>query len=183
MSARRTPINLLPRSEFELSYWGRFLKWALSTGRYIIILTEIVVIGAFLSRFKFDQDLADLTDAVNNKQEILKHTVVSEENFRTVQKRMNAAATLLAKQNMPSKILDDIAMIMPSSMRLDSVSVTDGEAVVSAEAGGELEVGAFLSQLVNQTNSNDTKKWKGITLNELSKDTVSGVKFSFTANY
>jgi hypothetical protein len=183
MSARRVPVNLLPKSEFELSYWGRFLKWALGTGRYIIILTEIVVIGAFLSRFKFDQDLADLTDSANNKQEILKHTVVSEENFRTVQKRLNAAARLLAQQNKPSKTLDDIAMIMPASMRLVSVSVADQETMVSAQAAGELEVGAFLSQLANQTNSNGTKKWKSITLNELSKDTPAVVKFSFTASY
>ena len=61
MTARHpVPINLLPKTEFELSFWGRFIKWALSTGRYIIILTELVVIIAFMSRFKLDRDASDV---------------------------------------------------------------------------------------------------------------------------
>ena len=159
------------------------MKWALSTGRYIIILTEIVVIGAFLSRFKFDQELADLTDAVNNKQEILKHTVATEQNFRTVQKRMNAAANLIATQNKPSLVFDDISTILPASMTLNSVAVTPGQVMVVAQAAGELDVGTFLSQLVNQTNRDGVRKWKSVTLNELSTDGNGGVKFSFSAYY
>lgn len=183
MSARQNQINLLPKSEFELSYWGRFLKWALSTGRYIIILTEIVVIGAFLSRFKFDQELADLTDAVRTKQEILRRTANTELHFRTVQKRMNAAASLIASQNKPSLVFDDIATILPEGMKLSSITVIPGQVVVVAAAGGELEVGAFLNQLVGQTNAQGGRKWKSVNLNELATSSDAGVKFSFTAQY
>lgn len=183
MSARKTPINLLPKSEFELSYWGRFLKWALSTGRYIIILTEIVVIAAFLSRFKLDQDLSDLTDAVNNKQQILKHTAATEKNFRLVQSRLDAAAALLSSQNKPSQILDAVASALPESLRLTSVAIATGQITVAAQAGSELDVGFFLGHLINQTYSDGSRKWKSITLNDISATDPVGIKFSFTAHY
>lgn len=33
--------------------------WSLSTGRLVVVLTELVVIGAFVSRFWFDRKLSD----------------------------------------------------------------------------------------------------------------------------
>ena len=60
MAAQTSTVNLLPADRFEFSPLGRFLIWALSTGRLIVVLTELVVIGAFLSRFWFDRKLSDL---------------------------------------------------------------------------------------------------------------------------
>jgi hypothetical protein len=60
-------INLLPKEEFEKKPLGKFLVWALSIGRYIVIFTELIVILAFLSRFKLDRDLADLNQSVREK--------------------------------------------------------------------------------------------------------------------
>ncbi len=60
MAAQTSQVNLLPRERFEYSSLGRFLVWALSTGRLVVVLTELVVIGAFVSRFWFDRKLSDL---------------------------------------------------------------------------------------------------------------------------
>ena len=57
-------INLLPREEFEQKTVGRFLIWALTVGRWIVIVTELIVITAFLSRFKLDRDLANLYEKI-----------------------------------------------------------------------------------------------------------------------
>ena len=64
-------INLLPKSDFEASFWGKFLKWGVSSGRYLVILTELVVIVAFLSRFKLDWDYAAVRDRINGKRAVL----------------------------------------------------------------------------------------------------------------
>src|SRR3989344_8016651 len=95
MPARKSTLNLLPRSDLDGSWWGRFLKWALSTGRYIIILTEMVVIMAFLSRFKLDRDLSDLAERIEGKKNVLVALSGNENVFRSIQKRLTVAKTLI----------------------------------------------------------------------------------------
>lgn len=60
MAAQTDTVDLLPHERFEFSPLGRFLVWALSTGKLVVVLTELVVIGAFVSRFWFDRKLSDL---------------------------------------------------------------------------------------------------------------------------
>jgi len=67
----KKPINLLPPSEFEQSFWGKFLKWAVTAGRYVTILTELVVILAFLFRFKLDTEVADLGTRIEGQKNFL----------------------------------------------------------------------------------------------------------------
>jgi hypothetical protein len=54
-------VNLLPQDPFFETVFGRFLKWALSIGRYIVIFTELIVILSFASRFTLDRMVTDLT--------------------------------------------------------------------------------------------------------------------------
>jgi hypothetical protein len=51
---KKKTINFLPEDELEKSPIGRFLKWALKAGRYIIVLTELIVVVVFISRFRLD---------------------------------------------------------------------------------------------------------------------------------
>ena len=83
MPARVVGINLLPQSEFGQTFWGRFLKWAVSTGRYFLIFVELVVIIAFMSRFKLDKDLADLADNIAGKKAVLEAAYATEQNSST----------------------------------------------------------------------------------------------------
>ena len=73
MAARKKnkEINLLPQEQFAASTTGRVLAWVLSTFRMIVILTEMIVIIAFLSRFWLDIKSNDLTDEVDNQKKIV----------------------------------------------------------------------------------------------------------------
>jgi len=53
-------VNLLPKDNFEFSLVGKFLRWALTAGRVMVVLTEFVVILAFGSRFWLDKEMNDL---------------------------------------------------------------------------------------------------------------------------
>ena len=57
---KKHEIELLPKEEWEKTSFGKFIKWTLNVGRYIVIATELIVILAFVSRFKLDRDLTDL---------------------------------------------------------------------------------------------------------------------------
>jgi hypothetical protein len=118
MAAHKSAINLLPKSEFDTSIWGRILKWSLTTGRYIIILTEMVVIVAFLSRFKFDKDLADLNERIEGKKHILDATYSTEINFRATQARLLEAKVYIDHQKDTSALLDHITNKIPQGLVL-----------------------------------------------------------------
>ena len=66
MAARKksSRINLLPQEEFAASTLGRILAWILSTFRILVIMTELIVILAFLSRFWLDARTTDLNEEI-----------------------------------------------------------------------------------------------------------------------
>ena len=96
-----------------MSFWGRFLKWSLTAGRYIIILTELVVIMAFMSRFKLDHDLSDLNDAILGKQALLEASSNTEKVLRLTQARLNLADQKLKVNPVPSEVISKIIRLFP----------------------------------------------------------------------
>lgn len=175
MAAGGQVVNLLPKSEFDLSFWGRFLKWALTTGRYIIILTELIVIMAFLSRFKLDRDLADLNESIAGKVAVLEAMAATEANFRSVQTRLQVAGEMIEAQMGARELLEGIATKVPSEMRLTNLLLEPQGALVAAQALTEKELGEFLIRMTAD------QRFSSLDLTDVSADPQQGVKFTLKA--
>ncbi|KKS98232.1 MAG: hypothetical protein UV73_C0003G0174 [Candidatus Gottesmanbacteria bacterium GW2011_GWA2_43_14] len=67
----KTEINLLVQKAKEESLSSQFLNWALTYGRYIIIIIQIVVLSVFFGRFKLDRDRTDLKESVGQKEALV----------------------------------------------------------------------------------------------------------------
>src|SRR3989344_3425468 len=67
----RIDINLIGEGDFSRTPIGRIVTWATTYGRYIMILTEIIVLLAFISRFSLDRKLTDLKEEITQKQAII----------------------------------------------------------------------------------------------------------------
>lgn len=177
MPARhKSQINLLPRSEFELSFWGRFLKWGLTTGRYIIILTELVVIVAFLSRFKLDRDLIDLADTIEGQKAILEASSSLESSFLQTQSRLNEAGSLLTRQPHPSTVFTNLLSQTTEGVYFSNLSLAMNQGTVDlqAEAVSESAFGEFVRVL------KASKKWQGINLQGVSLQGNETIKFNLS---
>lgn len=167
MSARaRFGVNLLPQTEFDLSVWGKILKWALSTGRYIVILTELVVIAAFLSRFKLDKDYSDLGDRITGKKSILTALQNTETRFRRTQNQLTEAKRVIDTSLPAGIILDEISTKVPPGITLKSVVIDAKGSAVSGLAQNDLVLAVFLDRLVNSE------------LTGLTADNKGGIRFS-----
>ncbi len=178
MSAHKTAINLLPKTEFELSFWGRFLKWSLTAGRYIIILTEMVVILAFLSRFKLDKDLADLNDSISGKKNILVATYAIEQNFRSAQTRINQAKELLAITPSASTLLGKVTSTVPQGVILAAlnISLVDKAITVAAVTQSEGPLNQYLAAL------SADKTWSKVDLTDV-QSMENIITFSLKISY
>ncbi len=175
MPAQTSKVNLLPPSDFELSFWGRFLKWAVTTGRYIIILTELVVILAFLSRFKLDEDLKNLNDQINTQVGFLDNQQGSENDFLALQKKLNLASQMLSDRQNAGESLDYIENNMPPEIIPLSRGVGKNHVSLNAATLDEKAMGKLLL-LVSQD-----PQWKSVDLTQIVGDQTFGIRFTLDA--
>lgn len=174
MPARTKPINLLPASDFELSFWGRFLKWAVTAGRYIIIVTEMVVIAAFLSRFKLDQDVSDLASTLEGERNVLEAQRETEMEFRGVQARLAAAETMLNSQLGVEKKINQIVEKIPSPVKLASLEVGASSVKLEARTLSEQSLGEMLMRMSRDPDI------KAVEIENVTADEQTGITVSMT---
>lgn len=175
MSARKNGINLLSESRFEKSAWGKFLKWALTFGRWVVIFTELVVILAFLSRFKLDRDLTDLYERIEQKQAIIESARSFEEEFRLLQKKIKIIKELEEGQLKSESLLLSLASLLPNDIYLENLSLEAGTLNLTAKALSENSLRRFLNQLIS------SEEFSQVSLGKTEKITKEGViKFSLT---
>jgi Tfp pilus assembly protein PilN len=172
-------INLLPQDTFEGQPLGKFLKWALTYGRYIVVFVELFVILAFLSRFKLDRDLTDLHEEISQKQAIIEATYELDENFRNLQTRLLRIKNLEASEISPNIILDVISQNMPSDVYLLDISVSGDRVNLTSVAASEFGFGVFVNNL------SQSKKFTNINLGVVSKGGKKkpGIKFNLSAKF
>lgn len=141
-------INLIPQDEFETSTSGRVLKWALSTFRITVIITELIVMSAFLSRFWFDSRNSDLNDELNiTKSQILAYSE-TEREFRTNQVKLSVVKSLYAESN-TSRVVENVSKIIPRDVFLNSISIMNNDLNIKAYAFSEISIAQLLINLSN----------------------------------
>lgn len=140
-------INLLPRNDFERKAIGNFLIWALTVGRWIVVVVELVVILAFLSRFKLDRDIADLYESIRAKQNIIQSSAGFERDFRQFQSRLVMADTLTKKQLQAVPIIQAVAASLPTEVVLTNLAFEEGEVRLTGLSLSENGVKSLVSNL------------------------------------
>lgn len=144
--AKSKTINLLPQEEFEASTLGRILRWATGSFRIIVILTEMVVMGAFLSRFWLDAQNSDLNDSLKVKSAQISAQKDTEQTFRKVQAKLDIF-NKISSTAQPSDKLDLIATKVPADVVLSSISIGADSSEIKGVSGSELGIAQFISNL------------------------------------
>lgn len=137
MSARFSRINLLPHDSFEFSVVGKFLKWALTVGRALIILTEFVVILAFGSRFYYDKKLNDLMEAIDQKQAVVESYAEVETKMRDILERQKVVSLYLKTNIELPNVFTSLQKITPPDVNYSQLSLNDGGINIVGTAGSE----------------------------------------------
>ena len=166
-------INLLPREEFEKKPIGKFLAWALSVGRYIIIFTELIVILAFLSRFKLDRDLADLNQSIREKQAIITAASKFEKEFTFLQARLIAIRKIKTEKASVTQTIALVSSLTPIDVAISNLKFGKDKVQISAVALSERGLGTFLANLSASPN------FGTINLTYVTKNMETGPEISF----
>lgn len=128
-------INLVPQDPFFETVLGRFLKWALSVGRYIVIFTELIVIVSFASRFTLDRMVTDLNGSITQKERAISSYGELEKNFRFIQQQIEDYKQLqqdsnlveifpLLNENIPRNVIFETLLITDDSVNFTGAALS-----------------------------------------------------------
>jgi Tfp pilus assembly protein PilN len=144
-------INLLPQEEFDASLLGRTLKWAMGSFRIIVIVTEIIVMGAFLSRFWLDAQNSELDSSIKIASAQITAQADFEKEFRNIQKKLNIFKQITSAPKESSKI-DLAASKIPQDLVLSAINIQDNTVMIKGIAGSEIGISQFISNLKSDLN-------------------------------
>lgn len=167
-------INLLPQKDFDHTLVGRFLRWALTYGRYIIVSTEIIVLMAFIFRFSLDRTITDLNEEIEQKSAIVIANQGFEDRFRNLQNRVNYIGALTLNQNASLVLLNHLETIAPQGIRLTRLILKETTVSLTASAFNSSSLSIFIENLKNSQVLQD------ITVNTVSKKSTQTGEIEMT---
>lgn len=126
----------------------RLLKWILSAGRYLIVFVEIVVLAAFVSRFKLDNDITETGEEIEGKIPFLQSLKEDEDLIRKFKFQITTISDLKSKRPQLADILDKIAAQTPSGITLSNITFDNTLGNVSIKITGVAQNNDQLATLV-----------------------------------
>lgn len=166
-------INLLPRDPFENSTLGVILEWALVFGKWSVIVTQLIVMGAFLWRFGLDRNLTDLRKEIARNVAVIKSYEQVERDFVLAQKQLAQAKTALGSQKLLLSTLAEIEKVTPSEVWYDRIALTPDSLTLTAYSASLAGFGQFLSLVQNNP------RFGGVSIGKIESSNTRGAQMQF----
>lgn len=147
VSEKVPDINLLPNSANGLM--NQILNWALSIGRLLIILTEMVALGTFIFRFSLDMQIVDLHDKIKAESFIESNFQDAETKFRDIQDRLATVKQYAPLTKTSTGILTDIISMGKGKVTFLDLSVSTQDIKIEVAAPSASSLSQFVDSLKN----------------------------------
>jgi hypothetical protein len=170
----RLKLNLLHPNEIPPSLPTRFLRWVVSYGRYIVIFTEIIVVSAFVYRFKLDYDLDALKTSINKDVPFIEGLISDEALIVQTQTKLKTIG--LSYNSSPNwhRIFQDLSTVIPKSVRVNSLNIDNSDNTTEyisikfvGETASNNDLGLFIRKLRDLKDDQGNKMYKDIVLDTL----------------
>lgn len=176
----RLKLNLLHPNEIPPSLPTRFLRWIVSYGRYIVIFTEIIVVAAFVYRFKLDYDLDILKNDINKNIPLIEGLISSEALINQTQLKLQTIGTTYNSSPNWKNILDNFASTLPESIRINNINIEIADNTseylglkINGTTPSNNDLGVFINKLKALKDAQGNLIFKDIVLESLNYDQES----------
>jgi len=167
MKNKLPSINLIKKDRGN--FFDKFINWALTFGRLVVILTEGVALGAFLYRFSLDRQLIDLHDEISQKQAIVKYLKANEDKYRDTQARISVASKFNDSGQNTYRILANVVNLAPDNFTFNNLSISDESIVIIADVQSLPSLTKFIEDLKN------SPEISSISLDKIENKTSNGI--------
>lgn len=123
---------LKPQSNPE-KVFTRLIRWLLSTGRFIFIIVEALVLIAFIARFKLDADLAARKEAIEYQIPYIESLKTYEVLIRETQLKLVTISSFRTNYADYTQILKKIAAQTPISVKIISLNMNKNVSNINIE--------------------------------------------------
>lgn len=166
MATAQKNITLLPQEGFEYTQIGRVVNWTLTVGRTIVVVVELLVVLAFLSRFWLDRQLTDLNEDIQRKVQIIKAASSFEQEFTQIQNRLKVFSQASSTPDFEDH-LKKIFNSVPSNVTLNQISLDLEEFKVTGIALSEQGIAVLANKLKGQNLGKVTIESVTLALGEI----------------
>ncbi|MDP2670875.1 MAG: hypothetical protein Q8P13_00175 [bacterium] len=176
-------INLLQKEEVG-GVTGDLIKWVLTIGRYLIIVTEIIALATFLFGIKLAADKNDLKGKVaaakidvdtKAKCNEADPTAFCEDNFLALQDRINQVGSGKNTQIQTSAVVKEFLSLLPNELNLTTLSLESGK----ISFNGYFPDSVTLQTLIISLGS--SKSITDLDIQELNSPSSKNTNFTFKA--
>lgn len=137
----------------------RLFRWLLSTGRYLFIVVEAIVLLAFITRFKLDADLASKKEAIEQQIPYIESLKSYEVLIRQTQLKISTITSARSDLVDYPVILKKIADQTPTGVKIIGLNMEKGIGKVSftmnAQAQNNNDVTSFVEGLKQDSSLSD----------------------------
>lgn len=116
-------INLLIQKNIQPKIYVRLLKWALSSGKFIVIVVELITISAFVYRYKLDSELLDLQEKIKEVIPFVESLNNDEILIRQTQFQLQTIKQTKSNAINFDQVFSKIALLTPKTIRLTNISI------------------------------------------------------------
>ena len=145
-------INLMPKKETPLV--EKVFYFALNYLRYIIVITQLVVIGVFFYRFQIDQKIIDLKEAVDQKKEIVNIVLPLLNEASRIDKKTTEIEKIIENQNSFSSMIAYLLSVFPETVTLTNLESNNYSLKITGVANNPKHLQSFYNLLKSQKKFN-----------------------------
>lgn len=168
-------INLLKQK--KISFSQRIIYFGTNYLRYVLVLTQLLIIGVFFYKVGVDQDIVDITEAVNQKKEILTVSKPLIDQGYKINLKVNETQNILKKQEQFSQLLEYLLTKFPAGFVLSKFDMDGNTINFSGKTDKPQLLQLFYGRLQREG------RFKNIQLSNIERK-MGEVSFSFTlANF
>ncbi len=127
----RIHLDLLKPQSNPEKILTKLIRWLLSSGRFIFVFVEALVLMVFIARFKLDADKAALTDAIDSQIPYIESLRSYELLIRQTQLKLSTIGTFRASYVDYPQILKKISDQTPDGVKITTLNLEKNVAKVS----------------------------------------------------
>jgi len=141
-------LNLLKPQSNPEKLLLKLFHWLLSTGRYLFVFVEAIVLIAFVARFKLDADLAAKKEAIEEQIPYIESLKPYEILIRQTQLKLSTIDTVRKDSLDYSIILKKIADQTPLNVKLTSINIEKNVGNATIRINGQTQINSDLTSFM-----------------------------------
>lgn len=173
-------INLLIHKGEQIKIYVRLLHWILSSGKFIVVFVELLVIGAFVLRYMLDAQLSELQEKIKDQVPYLESLQRDEASIRQTQFQLSTIKQTRQTDPDYSQFLMKMAQLTPQKITLSSIRFDNTQTFskisfsLTGSSPSNIELSAYIKVLKKDPQFSD------ITLTNISFE--GQTNFTITGN-